>query len=285
MELSDLSPRKSFTEKRNFSDKDIFEEWNEKKRVRFCLEINQNQEQHNMIEDQKQHMDNMSNSNTMVVEYVDESKKSGKLDTLLTNEQYTLNVDMELERARKRHFMFSRIEENEMKTLENVVSKLTGSISHLQEHFDRYATHIIIGKVSISLKPVCSTAAGLWLLHPSYLEKSMINRQWLPEEKFEWGNIECGFINEEGSPEAKLVIAARRLRLQGDGWQPFSGMAAKLLMSANREASFRVLIEAGGGRVIASGEPYSNYMTHLFVEPKNPSKPWSEEEVTLFRYN
>ena len=138
------------------------------------------------------------------------------------------------------------------------------------------ATHIIAQKISRSEKMLGSIASGKWLLHPSYMIDCMKADKLLPEDTYEWGSENNDLINNLATElEVKLAKASHRLRMRKqNGFKPvFDGIKAIIHTSEQRKASFKKLLELGGGKVIDNSQkvkpPYSDPKdaTHCIAEP------------------
>lgn len=143
------------------------------------------------------------------------------------------------------------------------------------------ATHVIAQKIARSEKMLGSIASGKWLLHPSYMIDSKNAGKLLPENSYEWGSDDNDLINDLSTElEVKLAKASHRLRVNREqGLDPvFSGIKAIIHTNEQRKASFRKLLELGGGKVIDSlhqvKPPYSDPKdaTHCIAEPNKLPK-------------
>jgi len=175
----------------------------------------------------------------------------------------------ENEKRKPRLFMVSGWTDNEP-NVENAVNILGGNIS-LEGHYDPNATHMLAVKVSRSEKMLGSVAGGKWVLHPSYVTDSVNAGVWLAEEKYEWGNLENGYIKADDGMEFKLASAARKWRKNAcESEGAFNGMKFILHMPENKKGPFSRLVQAGGGEVLVAKTPYSNTSgaTHLLTETR-----------------
>ena len=144
----------------------------------------------------------------------------------------------ENEKRKPRLFMVSGWTDNEP-NVENAVNILGGKIS-LEGHYDPNATHMLAVKVSRSEKMLGSVAGGKWVLHPSYVTDSVNAGVWLAEEKYEWGNLENGYIkDDDDGMEFKLASAARKWRKNAcESEGAFNGMKFILHMPENKKGPF-----------------------------------------------
>ena len=146
---------------------------------------------------------------------------------------------------------------------------------------DPKATHVIAQKIARSEKMLGSIASGKWLLHPTYITDCKEVGKLLPEDKYEWGNPNNDLINDLSTElEVKLAKASHRLRAKREKGLDlvFSGIKAIIHTSDQRKASFKKLLELGGGQVLDNSNkvrpPYSDSKdaTHCIAEPNKLPK-------------
>lgn len=164
----------------------------------------------------------------------------------------------------------------------NVVNQLGGEVdNHLTISDD--TTHLIVHTPTRSEKYLICLATGKWILHKSYLDACLRESRWVDESNFEWGGPGTEPLLMQLSPSAllcepsdnrpqqsaqirDLARAARHWRLAGgnafQNWKVIFGPGC------DKEMSFRRVIEAGGGRVLASAPPYppASMVTHSFYK-------------------
>ena len=154
------------------------------------------------------------------------------------------------------------------------------------------ATHVIAQKIARSEKMLGSIASGKWLLHPSYMVDSMESGKLLHEEDYEWGNSNNDLINDLSTDlEKKLAKASYRLRVKREkGLESvFSGIKAIIHTSEQRKASFKKLLELGGGKILDSSQnikpPYSDPKdaTHCIAEPNKLPKQSIDYEALAMK--
>lgn len=122
--------------------------------------------------------------------------------------------------------------------------------------FDKSSTHLIAGpSMTRAEKLMGSIAAGLWVLHPSYLTRLAVVKDVsaLKEEDFEWGNPKVTMPLNELSPKVReCVVSAHHWRCDiklRKKPPPFFGMQFILKIAPPKSEVFKRLFEAGGGRV------------------------------------
>ena len=154
------------------------------------------------------------------------------------------------------------------------------------------ATHVIAQKIARSEKMLGSIASGKWLLHPSYMVDCIESGRILDEENYEWGNNKNDLINDLSTDlEKKLAKASHRLRVKREKGldSVFSGIKAIIHTSEQRKASFKKLLELGGGKIIDSSlkvkPPYSDPKdaTHCIAEPNKLPKQSIDYEALAMK--
>lgn len=93
-------------------------------------------------------------------------------------------------------------------------------------------THLICGRLSRSEKFLCACAQGRWVLHPNYINDSVKEGMWLPEENYEWVNFSDSETREMGE-------TARRWRFHVEAFMtlPFSGWKVAVIVRGSRKSS------------------------------------------------
>ncbi|KAF6770555.1 hypothetical protein AHF37_11230 [Paragonimus kellicotti] len=139
-----------------------------------------------------------------------------------------------------------------------------------------------------SEKYLICLATGKWILHKSYLDACQRESRWVDEINFEWGGPGTEPLLMQLSPAPpvqgpgssktqqqqrqqamqtrELARSARRWRLAGG--KAFQNWRVVFGPGCDKETSFRRVIEAGGGQVLASGPPYpsASLVTHAFYK-------------------
>ncbi|CAH8530265.1 unnamed protein product [Dicrocoelium dendriticum] len=164
----------------------------------------------------------------------------------------------------------------------NVVNQLGGEVDNQLTISDE-TTHLIVHTPTRSEKYLICLATGKWILHKSYLDACLRESRWVDESNFEWGGPGTEPLLMQLSPSPlvsgpndnrpqqsaqirDLAKAARHWRLAGgnafQNWKVIFGPGC------DKEMSFRRVIEAGGGKVLASGPPYppASLVTHSFYK-------------------
>ena len=120
-------------------------------------------------------------------------------------------------------FMVSDRSDQQMRQMEEATAMLGGRIASDPATFDPLATHLVTSSVAQTEKVVMSVAAGLWLLHPSYVAESLSRGRWLREENFEWAGwwMSRWEVTKEGK---ELADAALYWKITGG--RAFLGMKA-----------------------------------------------------------
>ena len=125
-------------------------------------------------------------------------------------------------------------------------------------------THFVTWKVNNSETFLSALAAGMWVVHPSFLAACVRARRWLPEDDYEWGAanyarwMSAGETVDEDmlryshaqknlSHLAKFAAACRFQRLNGPSCRPFRDWRVLLYCTAvDRHNSLRNVLKAGG---------------------------------------
>uniref|UniRef100_A0A1B6MMW4 BRCT domain-containing protein n=1 Tax=Graphocephala atropunctata TaxID=36148 RepID=A0A1B6MMW4_9HEMI len=168
-----------------------------------------------------------------------------------------------------RRFVLSNVKEKE-KHEEELLQLGEEVLTTIQ--YEAETTHLIMDEPLRSEKLLCCLAAGKWVLHTSYIDHMMQHNQYMPDEaKYEWGNPANAMVLprlKPGSIAEQLAQAAvrwrRQLAIHGGG--AFSDMRV-ILLAGNKYDSYKRLIEAGSGKVLAATN--ISKATHCFVEEKS----------------
>ncbi|XP_066157208.1 DNA topoisomerase 2-binding protein 1-A [Euwallacea fornicatus] len=162
-------------------------------------------------------------------------------------------------------FMFSGIEINLREELTANVKDL-GAAVLTSVSYDPSVTHLICPRLAKNEKTLASMAAGKWILHISYIEKSKAAGRFLEEEEFEFGNpnarANVSFGKEDGGPYFWRREVSRR------GYGAFNDMRA-IVVAESRIPIINV-IKAGGGVVVNVEPPFEDaiHATHCLLEIK-----------------
>ncbi|PAA85277.1 hypothetical protein BOX15_Mlig030250g4, partial [Macrostomum lignano] len=151
---------------------------------------------------------------------------------------------------------------------DRLVSQIRGLGGSLVSVESEDPSHLVCGRLLRNEKLLRCVAAGRWVLRPAYVEASAKAGRWLPEEPYEWGGGGGGA--ESADAETRLLAAACS-RWRQRGGRAFRDWRAALLCPPDKLASFRRLLEAGGGRVVADGPPYpaAASVSHAFCQRGN----------------
>ncbi|OON14363.1 BRCA1 protein [Opisthorchis viverrini] len=173
----------------------------------------------------------------------------------------------------------------------HVVSQLGGEVDS-QLTISEHTTHLIVHTPTRSEKYLICLATGKWILHKSYLDACLRESRWVDECNFEWGgpgtepllmqlspavpavgpNANNSKIHEQrqqANQMRELARAARHWRLAGG--KAFKNWRVIFGPGCDKETSFRRVIEAGAGQVLASGPPYppASSVTHSFYKSRS----------------
>ncbi|XP_050996005.1 DNA topoisomerase 2-binding protein 1 [Acomys russatus] len=156
----------------------------------------------------------------------------------------------------------------------HLIKNLGGSVIEKQCS-DPSCTHMVVGYPLRNEKYLASMAAGKWVLHRSYLEACRTAGHFVKEEDYEWGSSSIlAAITDVTEHQQKLALAAMRWRKRiqqrrelGIVEGAFSGWKVILRVDRPREAGFKRLLQAGGGKVLP-GHPVPLFKdaTHLFCD-------------------
>ncbi|TNN07289.1 DNA topoisomerase 2-binding protein [Schistosoma japonicum] len=164
-----------------------------------------------------------------------------------------------------------------------IVERLGGEVDN-QTTLSERTTHLIVHTPTRSEKCLICLASGKWMLHKSYLDACSRESRWVDEEAYEWGGPGTEPLLVQLSPLPRLVggsttsyqqksaqirdlaKSARRWRLSGG--KAFHNWKVIFGPGCDKESSFRRVIEAGGGKVLASNPPYppAHEVTHAFFK-------------------
>ncbi|KAL0280534.1 UNVERIFIED_CONTAM: hypothetical protein PYX00_001796 [Menopon gallinae] len=156
-------------------------------------------------------------------------------------------------------FMVTRVHNAE--EVCKLIEECGGKVSRMQ-HFDRNATHLISMDLTRDEKLMASITAGLWVLHPSYIDELKVVRDVhkIPEEWYEWGNPNKKERISNMPANAKAFAACSmewRLAIKSGAPPAFKDMKIILHLRPSTYHNFRRLVEAGGGQVVNAKPPYS----------------------------
>ncbi|MFH4983071.1 hypothetical protein AB6A40_009780 [Gnathostoma spinigerum] len=187
----------------------------------------------------------------------------------------------DLQRTEKKKFLFTTIEEKERLEMMEIISRLGGECSSMNE-YDPSCTHLICGKIMRNEKLVSAISNGLWVLEKDYVYDSGEANVWKKESEYECG--EPSRMKKRSFPNEisrKLALASRRWRLKlsenvgASG--AFSNWRVLMFMSTKRFASLRRLIEFGGGSAyLPSTLKDYDGITHALV---GHSPLWNKKEA------
>ncbi|KAK6627643.1 hypothetical protein RUM44_010122 [Polyplax serrata] len=166
-------------------------------------------------------------------------------------------------------FMLSCITK-QLEEIRELLEESGGVVSSLP-YYDKKATHLITGNLTRAEKLMGSIAAGLWVLHPSYVDalKQTKNVHSVPEEDYEWGSPKQRFrLKLMSSNATDFAICSHAWRLCIKEGQPpaFNNVKILLHVSQSKQDSFKRLIEAGRGTVVTGKAPhYQNVEADICV--------------------
>ncbi|XP_050511327.1 DNA topoisomerase 2-binding protein 1 isoform X1 [Diabrotica virgifera virgifera] len=155
------------------------------------------------------------------------------------------------------------------------LEQLGATVSNLA-NYDPSCTHLLCPKPARNEKSLSCMASGKWILHTSYLEKSIEAGHFLNEEEFEFGNpksVGKFTISHDRDTETRTQqMHWWRKEVGRRGYGAFNDMRA-IVVANKREPIIRV-IEAGGGVVINLKPPFEDtvHATHCLLEQKSVDK-------------
>ncbi|XP_055349130.1 DNA topoisomerase 2-binding protein 1-A-like [Paramacrobiotus metropolitanus] len=173
-------------------------------------------------------------------------------------------------------FCFSGLStEAEKRTLIAAVMKLGGKyIDSVQ--YEPGCTHLLIKVPTRNEKFLAYAAAGRWILHMQYIQDSLTTGHFLPEEMYEWGNMEKAASINTAIKANDLAAAGchwrRHVKRTGQG--AFAGWKVVLVAEAARAKGYARVLQAGGAVVLTDKAPYAPFAstaTHLLQETKGPT--------------
>ncbi|GAV09316.1 DNA topoisomerase 2-binding protein 1 [Ramazzottius varieornatus] len=150
------------------------------------------------------------------------------------------------------------------------------------------ATHLLVKAPAKNEKFYGCCATGRFILHPSYIIHSAKAGHYLPEEEYEWGNVDkaAHLLLDLDDNNMKLAKAAHRWRLHVSRGHPpaFTGWTVIVLAEqAVRGDGYIRMLKAGGATVLPNTPPLLQYVkraTHLLYESGKVAI--SREEVEAF---
>lgn len=188
-----------------------------------------------------------------------------------------LDPAVELENIRPqqtRKFLLSGMSQQEKIDYGALIEELGGELFD-NKYFNPVCCHIIVGQINRNEKCLASIAAGIWVLHKSYLEASRLAGHFVDEEDHEWG------VEIPGVPLSNLACAARKWRMelrkksQRHNAQvgAFQNWKILLCVEEGKASSFARLLEAGGAKVVGTKPPFHDItgVTHAFISPGKSS--------------
>eukprot|EP01134_Creolimax_fragrantissima_P001351 CFRG1351T1 len=170
------------------------------------------------------------------------------------------------------------------KQCSRIISNLGRKIKFLDgvliksKKFDSNATCLLTSNIIPGEKLLCSIAAGLWILHPSFVTDSYTAGAWLDPVDYEWTiQPHKPFLCyvENISVDVKELLTACRARRrerevrakasQGEGnVRMFAGWNAFVMLEDSQCARYSAVIEAGGAQI--GSREHSDLITHVIVE-------------------
>ncbi|TPP62055.1 hypothetical protein FGIG_11559 [Fasciola gigantica] len=189
---------------------------------------------------------------------------------------------------------FSGLATDERDQYAAIVADLGGEVDN-QLTLSEKATHLIVHTPTRSEKCLICLSSGRWMLHKSYLDACVRESRWVDETPYEWGGPGTEPLLMQLSPAVstrvghqqqqqqkqqaaqirELARSARRWRMVGG--EAFKGWRVIFGPGCDKEASFRRVIESGGGQILSSQPPYPppTSVTHSFAKrrPNNSNAP------------
>ncbi|CAH0559697.1 unnamed protein product [Brassicogethes aeneus] len=190
------------------------------------------------------------------------------------------------EETRVKIFMISGIDNDQRQSYAEKLESLGAIVSELAS-YDPNCTHLICPKPARNEKTLSCMAAGKWILHESYVQKSIEAGKFLNEELFEFGNPKSSGnfsvnLDREGEARANSMHYWRK-EISGRGYGAFSDMRA-MVVAAKREPIVRV-VEAGGGVIVDMSPPFDDTVTinatHCLLEPRKISMEKMQDYIIL----
>ncbi|KAF8565430.1 hypothetical protein P879_06977 [Paragonimus westermani] len=213
--------------------------------------------------------------------------KSNLITTKQANAKGSIEANEKVEKKSRHVISFSGLAPDARDHYANVVNQLGGEVDN-QLTISQETTHLIVHTPTRSEKYLICLATGKWILHKSYLDACQRESRWVDETNFEWGGpgTEPLLMQLSPAPPAQgqgssktqqqqrqqavqireLARSARRWRLAGG--KAFQNWRVVFGPGCDKETSFRRVIEAGGGQVLASSPPYpsASLVTHAFYK-------------------
>ncbi|CAH8530376.1 unnamed protein product [Heterobilharzia americana] len=175
---------------------------------------------------------------------------------------------------------FTGLPSDERDYYAEIVERLGGEVDN-QTTLSERTTHLIVHTPTRSEKCLICLASGKWMLHKSYLDACSRESRWVDEIAYEWGGpgtepllmqlspfprpgIPLTHQQQQAAQIRDLARSARRWRLAGG--KAFNNWKVIFGPGCDKESSFRRVIEAGGGKVLANSPPFPsvNEVTHAF---------------------
>ncbi|RZC32583.1 DNA topoisomerase 2-binding protein 1-B, partial [Asbolus verrucosus] len=187
-----------------------------------------------------------------------------------------------------RIFMLSGVEKDLREAIVAKIESLGGRVTDLST-YDPKSTHLLSPKPARNEKALACMAAGKWILHISYVDKSVAAGRFLnvsiyrssgtqtvtsvQEEEFEFGNPKCKIsVRTSFDDEAEARLQSMhwwRKEISRRGYGAFNDMRA-VVVAQKREQLIRV-IEAGGGQIVDAKPPFNEpvHATHCLLEVRS----------------
>ncbi|KAJ8920479.1 hypothetical protein NQ315_005347 [Exocentrus adspersus] len=168
-------------------------------------------------------------------------------------------------------FILSGIADSVRSAMVRQLESLGASVSDLS-NYDPSSTHLLCPKPARNEKTLSCMAAGKWILHTSYLDKSLEAGHFLNEEEYEFGNPKsAGKFPIEFDKDTESRMKSMhwwRKEVARRGYGAFNDMRA-IVVAQKRDPIIRC-IEAGGGVVIDVSPPFDDtvYATHCLLEQR-----------------
>ncbi|KAJ3023550.1 DNA topoisomerase 2-binding protein 1 [Thoreauomyces humboldtii] len=157
----------------------------------------------------------------------------------------------------ERVFMLSGIPRNKRQLFASWIEALGGKLLAL-DSWQSGVTHLITSVPARTEKCLAATAAGIWIMRPSYVQACHDAGYFLDEEPYEW-------VSKKDTPAADRIVfdACRRWRLKlGTYLNPaaqlpkgFDGWQVLLVVHPNKRDGFTRMLLAGGATV--STDPHA----------------------------
>ncbi|CAG9762777.1 unnamed protein product [Ceutorhynchus assimilis] len=195
------------------------------------------------------------------------TESSSEVPTEIPSQPYTVSWDYEeanIKDPKKKIFLLSAIEDRERVT--NLIESLGGQVINSNQYVPT-ATHLISPRPAKNEKTLSCMAAGKWILHVSYLEKSAEAGHFLNEEAFEFGNPKAKKNTFYEKKDACISNWRKDIGLRGYG--AFHDMRAIII--AEKKDLISNVIQAGGGVVVNVEAPFNDpvHATHCLLEIKS----------------